>query len=393
MFLGGADIQVPAIEKAKSLGYHVVTADYLPGNPGHKVSDEYHNVSTTDIDAIVDLAARIGVDAVSAYASDPAALTAAHVSEKLGIPGNQVAAITKFADKIEFRKLQSECEVALPPFAEVNSAEEVAAFVRENGRSILKPVDSSGSKGISRVTLESDFSTLFDLAAHHTRVGRVIIEQELDREARICSGDAMVVNGRVAFHCFGDVHFGGPDRLVPVSITIPHTVDTPRVEKVVADLQKLFTAAGIREGVFNLDVLFPADGSEGVIIDIGARNGGNHFNNIISSYTGFDLIEATLRQAGGLPVEVPENLEENGFHAHFVIHSDVAGRFVDIQIPEFAKGSVVLRSVSVEPGDEIRQFRSSADRIGLLLLDFPSRECQERFKRELPGFAKVIVDE
>ena len=50
LFLGGSDIQVPGIEFAKSLGYYIITCDYLPDNPGHKISDKYYDISTTDLE-------------------------------------------------------------------------------------------------------------------------------------------------------------------------------------------------------------------------------------------------------------------------------------------------------------------------------------------------------
>ena len=56
LFLGGSDIQVPGIKFIKSLGYYVITCDYLPENPGHKISDKYYNVSTTDLDGILEIA-------------------------------------------------------------------------------------------------------------------------------------------------------------------------------------------------------------------------------------------------------------------------------------------------------------------------------------------------
>ena len=72
LFLGGADIQIPAIQKAIELGLHVITCDYLPNNPGHKISHEYHNVSTTDKEAVLALSQQLQIDGISAYASDPA---------------------------------------------------------------------------------------------------------------------------------------------------------------------------------------------------------------------------------------------------------------------------------------------------------------------------------
>ena len=53
LFLGAAPSQIPPIEYAKSQGYYVITCDYLPENPGHKLADEYYNVSTTDKEAVL----------------------------------------------------------------------------------------------------------------------------------------------------------------------------------------------------------------------------------------------------------------------------------------------------------------------------------------------------
>ena len=80
LMLGGAMQQIPAIQHAKSLGLHVITCDYLPENPGHKFADEYYNVSTTDLDGVLSLAQKLRIDGIVAYASDPAAPTAAYVS-------------------------------------------------------------------------------------------------------------------------------------------------------------------------------------------------------------------------------------------------------------------------------------------------------------------------
>lgn len=75
LFLGGSLFQIPPIKYAKEQGHYVITCDYLPDNPGHKFAHEFHNVSTTDKDAILKLAKELKVDGIVAYASDPAAPT------------------------------------------------------------------------------------------------------------------------------------------------------------------------------------------------------------------------------------------------------------------------------------------------------------------------------
>ena len=69
--LGGSHFQVPAICCACDRGHYVITCDYLPDNPGHRFAHEYHNVSTTDLDAVLALAQQLKIDGIVAYASNP----------------------------------------------------------------------------------------------------------------------------------------------------------------------------------------------------------------------------------------------------------------------------------------------------------------------------------
>ena len=86
LMLGGNFLQMTAIKRAKELGYYVISVDYLPNNPGHKYSDEYHNISTIDKEAVLKLAREKQIDGILSYASDVSAPTAAYVAEKLNLP-------------------------------------------------------------------------------------------------------------------------------------------------------------------------------------------------------------------------------------------------------------------------------------------------------------------
>ena len=88
MLLGGNYFQMTATKAAKELGHYVISVDYLPDNPAHKYADEYHNVSTTDKEAVLALARELNIDGIVSYASDVSAPTAAYVAEKMGLPTN-----------------------------------------------------------------------------------------------------------------------------------------------------------------------------------------------------------------------------------------------------------------------------------------------------------------
>ena len=88
LLLGGSAQQIVAIKTAQKLGYYTVLCDYLPDNPGQYEADKFYLISTTDKEAILKVALDECVDGVLAYASDPAAPTAAYVAEKMKLPTN-----------------------------------------------------------------------------------------------------------------------------------------------------------------------------------------------------------------------------------------------------------------------------------------------------------------
>ena len=114
LLLGGSAQQVVAIKTAKRLGCETILCDFLPDNPGQYAADKFYLVSTTDKEAVLDVARKEQVDGVLAYASDPAAPTAAYVAEKLGLPGNPYKSVEILCNKDCFRRFLKEHNFCTP---------------------------------------------------------------------------------------------------------------------------------------------------------------------------------------------------------------------------------------------------------------------------------------
>ena len=108
LLLGGSAQQIVAIETAKRLGYHTILCDFLSDNPGQYVADKFYLVSTTDKEAVLKVALDENVDGVLAYASDPAAPTAAYVAEKMELAGSPYESVDILCNKDKFRSFLSQ---------------------------------------------------------------------------------------------------------------------------------------------------------------------------------------------------------------------------------------------------------------------------------------------
>ena len=105
LLLGGSAQQIVALKTAKRLGYYTVLCDFLTDNLGQYEADKFYLVSTTDKNAVLEVAKKERIDGVLAYASDPAAPTAAYVAEKMNLPGNPYQSVEILCNKDQFRHL------------------------------------------------------------------------------------------------------------------------------------------------------------------------------------------------------------------------------------------------------------------------------------------------
>jgi len=256
--LGGSLYQVYAIKEAVRLGYYVITCDYLPSNPGHKYAHEYHNVSTTDKDAVLELARKLQVDGIVAYASDPAAPTAAYVCEKLGLPTSPYESVETLSKKDLFRQYLKEHGFNVPHAKGYTSYEDALADIDSFRLPVMvKPVDSSGSKGINKLTDKSRLKEFVEDALKYSRDKRFLIEEFIVKKGYQISGDAFSVDGKLVFHCFGNEYYSSQvtKDFAPLGECWPLLMDRSVEDKLCADLQRLITSLGMKSTAYNVEAI------------------------------------------------------------------------------------------------------------------------------------------
>lgn len=123
------------------------------------------------------------VDGVLAYASDPAAPTAAYVAEKLGLPTNPYLAVETLCNKDKFReflKLNGFNSPQAKGYEDKNV--DISMFSLPV---IVKPVDSSGSKGATVIDNWNELDKALDFAFSFSRSHRIIVEEFIVKNMNI----------------------------------------------------------------------------------------------------------------------------------------------------------------------------------------------------------------
>lgn len=379
--LGGSRQQVVAIEKAKALGFRTVVCDYLPDNPGQHHADVFYQESTTDRERMLEIARAEGVSGVLAYSSDPASPTAGYVAESLGLPTNPLAAIETMSEKHLFRAFIREtglpCPQAAPFPADVTAAEVVGQLEGFRWPVVVKPTDSSGSKG---VTVLEDMGGLPAAIAHAREFSRngTLIAEEYIRQSfpHVVGGDVFVVDGEIRFwglmSCLRDE---GGNSLVPVGKKTPSGLLPAQTAAVKDVLQRLVTALGVRFGELNVEVIV-GEGGVPYVLELGSRAGGNMIPVQLSDASGKDLVAANVLAAMGEdPGEIAwDSSEADACLATYVLHSNVAGTFGGVEYDEEIWPHVYREVVYDEPGDPVEVFDGANKALGIVFLRFESEE-------------------
>jgi biotin carboxylase len=393
LFLGAAPTQVPPLRYALAQGHRVITCDYLPDNPGHRLAHEAYTVSTTDKEAVLELARRLEIDAIVAYASDPAAPTAAYVSESMGLPGNPYHAVLTLARKDLFRAFLKEHGFNTPRSASFTDREKARHWLQEIGfPAFVKPVDSSGSKGVTRLEEQGDFDAAFDHALYYSREKSVVVEEQLNRARYQVAGDGFVVDGRLVFRCWADEHFDSLcNGLVPIGQTFPTSHPVHLLEVAHAQSQRLLTLLGMKTGALNFDFIFTEDG-EFYFLELGPRNGGCLIPEVIRHATGVDLIRYTVDAALGIPCPGLEMKPAEGYWSSYMIHALETGTFKGLKLSERVKPKIIEQELWVTEGERVEKYLGSNSTLGTMILKFDSLPEMLEMVDHMEEDIRVVVE-
>jgi biotin carboxylase len=395
LLLGAMQMHIPLIKRAKQRGIYVITCDYIPENEGHKYADEAYYESTTDNDAVKRLAISLNVDAILTFNSDPAALTAASVAAKLGLPNSNVDAVRIMSEKDLFRTYLYKNGFNTPNFGSYENfsdlQQNIDAFTFPV---ILKPVDSSGSKGVTIVQSKKTLDTDFAIALTYSRCKRIIVEEFIQTKGPQIHGDAFIRDGMIDFIYLGDHHFDREiNNLVPYSTTFPSQHMPTDIQLVEREVQRFITEVGFKQGGINIEARISLDDGKVYLIEIGPRNGGNFTPIIIEYATGYNFIDAALNAALGMNNTV-QDVNKKGYFAYLVLHSDREGILKSINISKELEAYVLEKHIYLHVGDIVKSFRGANAAIGVLLVQFPSLSEMNRVVDDFTSFYSIcLLDE
>lgn len=396
MILGGSRYALPVIKAAHDLGIYVITADYLPDNIAHKYSDEYCNVSITDLDATLREARARSIDGIISFACDPGVVTAAYVAEQIGLPcAGSYEAISILQNKGRFRAFLTEHGFNVPTAKGYTAIEDALADTAQfHWPVIVKPTDSAGSKGVKRVDDPAELRAAIEYALSFSRGREFIIEDFITQHGFSSDTDSFSVDGELKFVSFNSQRFDpkAENPYTPAAYSWPSSMTQAHQTELRSEIQRLITLLGLKSSIYNIETREGTDG-KAYIMECSPRGGGNRLAECLEYATGVKLVENAVRAAMGMPIVGVEQKPYDGCWAEMILHSDRPGIFQSLWIDDSVADAVYEKDVWIEPGTKVGAFSAANEAIGTLVFKFKSEDELQKVMAEPLKVVKVIVRE
>lgn len=396
LLLGGLHYLLPVIEAAHRQGYYVITCDYLPDNIAHHYSDEYRNISIIDKEAVLSAAKALCIDGIMSFAVDPGVVTAAYVQERMNLPamGPYESALI-LQNKDLFRKFLADNGFNTPwskSYTRIEEAmEDADTFVWPI---IVKPTDSAGSKGVTRVDAPDGLKIALECAITNSRSGHIIVEEFIEKVGCSSDSDSFSVDGKLKVCTFSAQRFDenatGP--YVPAAFSWPSTFSDGHEYALRTEIQRLLHLLKMQTSIYNIETRVGTNGKP-YIMEVSPRGGGNRLAEMVRYATGVDMITAAVRAAVG--DSVPEIVQKpyQGYWAEIILHANRVGTFDRLEIDaDVQKNMVVIeKDLWVQPGNPVKTFNGANDAIGTLVVKFAQEKEMNDLLQNQTEWLRVIV--
>lgn len=395
LLLGGLRYLIPVIKTAQKMGVYVITCDYLPDNIAHKYSDEYHNVSIIDKEAVLKLAQSLEIDGIMSFAVDPGVATAAYVSEKMGLPSaGPYESVKILQNKHLFREFLEKNNFNVPKARSYSNIDEaIEDFDYFDLPVMVKPVDSAGSKGVTKVSKIEELKPALSHAKESSKSGLIIIEDYLESKGCPSDSDCFSVNGKFDIITFSNQRFdsNSPNPYTPSAYSWPSSISNKNKAELKSELQRLIELLDMKSSIYNIEVREATDG-KAYIMEVSPRGGGNRLSEVIHYATGLDLISYSIKAALGENIENIPELTYDGNWAEVILYSNIEGSFAELEISPTIEKYIVEKDLWVLKGEKINAFTGANEAIGTVVLNFDDAIMLENVLSDYSEYFKVIVE-
>jgi biotin carboxylase len=288
--LGASYLQLPLFLKAREMGVETHCFAWSEGAVCKDYSDYFYPISILDKESVFVKCEEIKIDGITTIATDMAVPTICYVAEKLNLISNSYCSSLISTNKWEMRNAFKKANCTIPKFIKADFDElNIENF---NFPLIIKPIDRSGSRGITKVDSIEMFYEATRYAIDESFCKKAIVEEYI--EGNEVSVETISWNGLHTVVAITDKITSNASNFVELEHHQPSQLPIHIQEKIKAETIKCLNALEIKYGASHSEFKITSN-DEVYVIEVGARMGGDFIgSHLVELSTGYDFLKGVI---------------------------------------------------------------------------------------------------
>lgn len=392
LILGAGTYQVDLIKKCKELGHEAIVVS--PGQyPGMKYADKVIDANILDYEAVYNIAKSEHVDGIISDQTDMAVYSIAYASTKLGLSGNSPEVAELFINKHLMREKCKQLGLPSIPSDSVDNVEDAKKCFNDFGSPcIIKPVDSAGSKGVTRINTIKELEQHYDECVKYSGTGEIIIEKFITgKEFEV---DSIALNREVKTLMYADLdEFKIPNVFASMTRLYPSVAEKDIVERLLDYDNTMLKGFGINQGLTHSEYIVDDKTGEVYLIETALRGGGTFISSHIAELqTGINTAEFLIKMSLGELKEIPK-FQHSRCHCGYVAFYLPVGEIMSIDgVEEIINKDYVDKTTmdTLKISQKTTEFHDKRNRHAIILHGISREDLNDKIK-EIRKTLKIIV--
>ena len=363
--IGASYLQMPLIETAKQLGYETHVFAWKADAPGETAADVFYPISITEVEEIKEVCRKIGICGICSIGSDLAMKAVSETAAALGLPANPVPAAMRAMDKHQMRLAFEQHGVPSPASILVTSVEDLAGRTLQYPL-IVKPLDRSGSRGITKVYRAEELGPAIEHAKSQGFVKQALVEEFA--EGKEYSAECLSLNGEHHVLAITEKFTTGAPHFIETGHLEPCGLSPQLYKKAEETVIRALDSLGLKLGASHAEFRIDHNGTVRMI-EVGGRMGGDFIgSDLVMLTTGVDYVKAVIACAVNEPVDLSVRPHAGAAGVRFLFGQE------DLAALETLRREHPDYLVRWEVHDTSEAVHDSSDRHGYFLMKADRRE-------------------
>lgn len=370
MILSGGREAIPGIKTAKRMGLHVIICDGNKNAPGIKYGDEFIHVNIYNekdvVKKLLKFSRKRKINGIVTIGTD-AVRSVSAITTLLKLPGIYPKTAKLATNKLLMKQSFKKNNIKVPKFTKIDSYHKLKKTIKKFGKSILKPIDSRGSRGILILDSKSNLMKSMNYSKQFSNSKNLILEKWLDGHQ--LSSESLVINGKSYLCGLADRNYSRIKETYP--FVIEDGGETPSVKslklknKINKIMDKIAKIWHIENGILKGDLIFK--NNQVYVIEVAARLSGGFFSTItIPLVYEIDIVKCAIDLALGNNVSPPiTNNNTKKFQANrfFFFQPGIVKEIKKKKLPKYVK----FFELKLKRGQKIKKIENHPMRYGSVL--------------------------